>query len=91
MAELSAGDLDMLSIPGSRYVSTAEYLTPSRPGTYFVEVIDLKLSDPSWGYEGQYSGLRFALRRYECPQYNYYSDLCSFPEVVEDQTTIDRP
>lgn len=76
---------------GPRYTSTAKYLTPSRPGTYFVEVIGLKLSVPSWGYKGQYGGLRFALGRYNCPQYTHYSDLCSFPEVVEDQTTIARP
>ena len=76
---------------GPRYASTAYYQTPTWSGTYFVEVIGLKLSVPSWGYKAQYGGLRFALGRYNCPQYNYYSDLCSFPEVVEDQTTIDRP
>ncbi|MEX3504311.1 hypothetical protein [Corynebacterium sp. LK2510] len=76
---------------GPRYASTANYLTPTSPGTFFVEVTELKLSVPSWGYEGQYSGLRFALGRYDCPQYTYYSDLCSFPELVKDQTTIDRP
>lgn len=76
---------------GPRYTSTAKYLTPSRPGTYFVEVIGLKLSVPSWGYKGQYGGLRFAVGRYNCPQYTHYSDLCSFPEMVEDKTTISRP
>ncbi|WP_454040745.1 LGFP repeat-containing protein [Corynebacterium variabile] len=68
--------------------SSQMYLTSTDKGKYFVEVTNMELSIPSWDYKASYGGLTFAMGRYNCPQYRYESDLCTFPENIDDHTGV---
>lgn len=72
--------------PGLKNASRAEYQIPKKSGTFFTEVDGIYLNIPSWGYEQSYDGYQFAIGRFECPQYSPNSNLCVFTNPVDDHT-----
>ncbi|MGV0430970.1 hypothetical protein ACUY22_12035, partial [Corynebacterium tuberculostearicum] len=72
--------------PGLKNASRAEYEIPKKSGTFFTEVDGIYLNIPSWGYEQSYDGYQFAIGRFECPQYSPNSNLCVFTNPVDDHT-----
>lgn len=78
--------VNTVSDPGANRSKVVNYDIPTRLGTYFVEVTGISLKIPDWNYNAELNGLRFAIGRYHCPQYRYYSDLCEFPDPVDDHT-----
>lgn len=72
--------------PGPNNASHSPYDIPQKPGTYFTEVDGISLKVSEWGYEASFGGYRFAIGRFECPQYTFYGNLCVFTNPVDDHT-----
>ncbi|MGO2693845.1 LGFP repeat-containing protein [Corynebacterium casei] len=82
----SVGDFIVTAGNDGTKFGTSTYSTPPEAGIYFLETTRMELTIPEWGYNAAFGGLQFALGRYNCPQYTYYSNLCEFPEIVDDHT-----
>ncbi|MCQ9677918.1 LGFP repeat-containing protein [Corynebacterium sp. BF-R-2] len=75
-----------VTAPGLSNADKVTYDILKEPGTYFTEIDGISLQVPEWGYNQSFGGYRFAIGRYDCPEYSHHADLCKFTNPIDDHT-----
>ncbi|WP_312977298.1 hypothetical protein [Corynebacterium sp.] len=66
--------------------ATKEYDIPTSAGTYFIELKRIAISIPSDDFGQEINRVNINTGRFECEQYRYEGQTCTFPDNIDDHS-----